>query len=376
MKSRVMLQVGDRRLVEEEWNVPPMRPTEAILAVEACGMCGSDVEQYRGTFVANKITRYPFIPGHEPIGRIVDIGPDAARVWRVKKGDRVALEPNLSCGRCDLCLSGHYVNCHSLMPPGAPPAYGFTPTDVGHGFWGGYSQYMHLHERTLLHRLTDDIPIALASLYQPLAAGISWAVQIPRTKLGDVVLILGHGQRGLGAVVAAKRAGASTIIITGTSRSRHKLEIAKALGADYTIASDVENVVERVHDITGGRGVDVILDVVPVATQPILDAIEVAKTGATIILSGIKGKSVLSLNVDRVLYKELVLRGVYSQGNDAYREAFRIIAENPPELSKLHTHEFKLQDAETALLTLGKERRDGVDPICITLHPSESTMSL
>ena len=86
---------------------------------------------------------------------------------------RVAIEPNLSCGRCDLCLSGHYTNCHSLMPPGAPPAYGFTPTDVGHGFWGGYSQYMHLHERTLMHRFDDDVPIALASLYQPLAAGIS-----------------------------------------------------------------------------------------------------------------------------------------------------------------------------------------------------------
>lgn len=90
-----MLQVGDRKIVQEEWTIPSMGSTEAILEVEACGMCGSDVEQYRGTFVANKITRYPFIPGHEPIGRIVDIGADAARVWRVKKGDRVALEPNL-----------------------------------------------------------------------------------------------------------------------------------------------------------------------------------------------------------------------------------------------------------------------------------------
>jgi threonine dehydrogenase-like Zn-dependent dehydrogenase len=376
MKSRIMLQVADRRIVEEEWVVPPMHSTEAILEVEACGMCGSDVEQYRGTFVANNITRYPFIPGHEPIGRIVDIGADAARVWRMKKDDRVAIEPNLSCGRCDLCLSGHYTSCHSLMPPGAPPAYGFTPTDVGHGFWGGYSQYMHLHERTLLHRLSVDVPIALASLYQPLAAGVSWAVQIPRTKLGDVVLILGHGQRGLGAVVAAKRAGASTVIITGTSRSRHKLDLARALGADHCIAADVENVVERVHAITGGRGVDVVLDVVPVATKPILDAIEVARTGATIILSGIKGKRALELNVDRVLYKELVLRGVYSQGNDAYREAFRIIAENPPQLSAMHTHEFKLESAEDALLTLGKERQIGKEPICVTLHPSAASMTM
>ena len=86
MKSRVMLQTGDRRIVEEEWQVPPMRASEAILEVEACGICGSDVEQYRGTFVANGITRYPFIPGHEPIGRIVDIGADAARIWGVKTG--------------------------------------------------------------------------------------------------------------------------------------------------------------------------------------------------------------------------------------------------------------------------------------------------
>jgi threonine dehydrogenase-like Zn-dependent dehydrogenase len=371
-----MLQTGDRRIVEEMWDVPAMGPGEAILEIEACGICGSDVEQYRGTFVANGITRYPFIPGHEPIGRIVDIGSDAKRVWGVKIGDRVAIEPNLSCGRCDMCLSGNYVNCRSLMPPGAPPAYGFTPTDVGHGFWGGYSQYMHLHERTLLHRLPDTVPLALASLYQPLAAGISWAVQIPKTKLGDVVLILGHGQRGLGAVVAARRAGASKIIITGTSRSRKKLDIARALGAHHTIESDTENVVERVNAYTGGAGVDVVVDVVPVATKPILDAVEVARVGATIILAAIKGTTSLSLNVDRVLYKELILKGVYSQGNQAYREAFRIIEENPPHLASLHTHEFKLENAEQALLTLGRENRGTHDPICITLHPDASTMAL
>ena len=376
MKSRVMLQTGDRRIFEEEWQVPPMRAGEAILEVEACGICGSDVEQYRGTFVANGITRYPFIPGHEPIGRIVDIGADAVRIWGVKAGDRVAIEPNLSCGRCDMCLGGHYVNCHSLMPPGSPPAYGFTPTDVGHGFWGGYSHYMHLHERTMLHRLSDKVPIALASLYQPLAAGISWAVQIPQTKLGDSVLILGHGQRGLGAVVAARRAGASTIIVTGTSRSRKKLEIARSLGAHHTIEADVENVVERVNAITGGKGIDVIVDVVPVSTKPILDAVEVARVGATIILAAIKGTNSVALNVDRVLYKELVLKGVYSQGNVAYREAFRIIEESSPELKALHTHEFKLEEAAQALLTLGKETRSARDPICITLHPSVATMTM
>jgi threonine dehydrogenase-like Zn-dependent dehydrogenase len=176
--------------------------------------------------------------------------------------------------------------------------------------------------------------------------------------------------------MAARRAGASTIIVTGTSRSRKKLEIARALGAHHTVEADVENVVERVNAITGGKGVDVIVDVVPVATKPILDAIEVARVGATIILAAIKGKTSLALNVDRVLYKELVLKGVYSQGNAAYREAFRVIEENPPELEALHTHEFKLEDAERALLTLGKETTSTRVPICITLHPSTATMTM
>jgi threonine dehydrogenase-like Zn-dependent dehydrogenase len=370
MKSRVMMLVDDRCLEEQLWEVPKVEVGEALVEIEACGICGSDIEQYRGTFTANNILRYPLIPGHEPIGRIVDIGKQAARNWGVKLGDRVAIEPSLSCGRCERCLGGHYVSCSSLMPPGAPPAYGFTPADVGHGFWGGYSDYMHLHERTVLHKLPQDLPVAIASLYQPLAAGVRWAVQIPQTKLGDSVLVLGDGQRGLGSVVAARRAGASIIIMTGTSRTRAKLAVARSLGAHHTIEADTENVVERVMAITAGRGVDVIVDVVPVSTAPILDAVEVARHGATIVLAGVKGPVGVTLNVDRILYKELNLRGAYSQGYGAYVEAFRIIAENPPELTLLHTHEFPLDRAEEALLIFGKELPSDIEPICVTLHPN------
>ena len=241
MKSRVMVQVADRRIEPDEHEVPPVGPKEALLRVEACGLCGSDVEQYRGNFAAKGIMRYPVIPGHEPVGRIAEIGADAARSWGVSVGDRVALEPHLSCGRCELCLGGAYHNCRSLMPPGAPPCYGYTPRDVGHGLWGGYSEYIHLHERTMLHRVPETMPLALALLYQPIAAGIRWAVHVPATAMGDTVLILGHGQRGLGAVVAAREAGARTIIVTGTSRSAYKLRLAEALGADHTIEADREN---------------------------------------------------------------------------------------------------------------------------------------
>ncbi len=369
-----MVQVADRRIVEDEHEVPPVGAREALLRVEACGLCGSDVEQFRGTMAAAGIMRYQVIPGHEPIGRIAELGAEAARMWNVKEGDRVALEPHLSCGRCELCLRGDYHNCRSLMPPGAPPCYGYTPRDVGHGLWGGYSEYIHLHERTMFHKVPEAMPLALASLYQPLAAGIRWAVQVPRTALGDTVLILGSGQRGLGAVVAAREAGAGTIILTGTSRSPYKLRMAEALGADHTIEADAEDTVARVMEITGGRGADVVLDVVPVAAQPVLDAVEVARIGATIVLGGIKGAGAVDLDVDRVLYKELTIKGVYSQAREAYVEAFRMLAENKYRLDRLHTHEFELAGAEEAILTLARERNPEQQPICVTLHPDPTTM--
>ena len=376
MKSKVMVQIADRRIEEDEHEVPPIGPNEALLRVEACGLCGSDVEQFRGTMAAAGIMRYPVIPGHEPIGRIAELGVEAARNWNVKEGDRVALEPHLSCGRCELCLRGDYHNCRSLMPPGAPPCYGYTPRDVGHGLWGGYSQYIHLHERTMLHKVPDTMPLALATLYQPLAAGIRWAVQVPRTTLGDTVLILGSGQRGLGAVVAAREVGASAIILTGTSRSKYKLRMAEALGAHHTIEADNEDIIARVMAITDGRGVDVVLDTVPVAMEPVLDAVAVARIGGTIVLGGIKGSSgAINLDVDRVLYKELIIKGVYSQAREAYVEAFRMLAENKYRLDRLHTNEYPLTSAEEAILTLGREHNSHEQPICVSLHPDLATMA-
>jgi threonine dehydrogenase-like Zn-dependent dehydrogenase len=376
MKSQVMIQVADRRIVQDEWEIPVIGPREALMQVEVCGICGTDVEMYKGSIAAANIIRYPLIPGHEPIGRIVEIGSEAARLWKRKVGDRIALEPSLSCGHCDVCLTGHSNGCQSLMPPGAPSAYGFTPTDVGHGFWGGYSQYMHLHERTIFHQVPDTMPICIASLYQPLAAGVRWAVHVPELRLGDSILVLGSGQRGLGCVVAAKAAGAGQIIVTDVSRSDAKLQLARALGADHVIKVDQENVVERVKALTGGKGVDVAVDTVPHDTAPIVDAVECCRLGGTIVLAGLKDKKQpISVNTNNLIYKELKIVGAFAQNYDAYIEAFRILSRIGPSLAGLHTHEFKLADAEQALLVMGKETPSSVEPICVTLHPDASTMT-
>jgi len=368
MKAKVMIQTGDRRLEMAEHEVPKVGADEGLLRVEACGLCGSDVEQYKGQFTEKGIIRYPLIPGHEPIGIIHEIGAGASRNWGVKKGDRVALEPHLTCGTCRVCLGGRYHLCKSLLPV-ATPAYGFLSTDFGHGLWGGYGEFIHLHRRTIMHKLPDSLPLSVATMYQAIAAGVRWSVHVPESSFSDTVLILGCGQRGLGAVLACANAGVRTIIVTGLARDRFKLQLARTLGAHHTIEVDSEDTLTRVMEITGQQGVDVAVDVSPGATQPINDAIKAVRVGGTVVLAGIKGgQSSVNIDSDYVVTREISLRGVYSQGNKAYEQALDLISRNVERLKPMHTHEFPLEQAATAIETLAGER-EGENAICVSIHP-------
>lgn len=368
MKAKVVLQVADRRFEIEEHAIPPLDGEGALLKVEACGLCGSDVEQYKGAFTAKGIVSYPLIPGHEPVGTIEQIGPETSRAWGVKAGDRVAVEPHLSCGLCRACLGGSYHLCKAVRPQGLP-AYGFLPVEAGYPLSGGYASHMRLVPRTMVHKIPQSLPVELAAMYQALAAGVRWAVQVPRTAIGDSVLILGCGQRGLGSVIACREAGAGTIIVTGLARDKHKLDLALALGADHAIVVDRENTVERVLEITGGHGVDIAIDVVPASPQPIIDAVGAVRVGGTIVIGGVKGKTTtVALDSDRVLFKEITIHGVYSQGASAYRQALRMLAENKYRLERLHTHSYPLERAEEAIQALAGELA-GEHAICVSLHP-------
>lgn len=369
MKARVIIQTADRRLQQDEREIPPVSSQTALLEVEACGLCGSDVEQYKGAFTEKGIVTYPLIPGHEPVGRIREIGQEASRLWQVKEGDRVAVEPHLSCGLCQTCLDGSYHLCKEVRPTGLP-AYGFLPLDYMHGLWGGYATHIHLMPRTVLHRIPDEMPIELATQYQSLAAGIRWAVQVPKTALGNSVLILGPGQRGLGSVIACREAGAGQIIITGRSRDRYKLDMAMALGAHHVIVVDEEDTVSRVLEITHGRGVDVAIDVAPSAAQPVVDAIGAVRIGGIVVIAGVKGrKTKVAIDTDLVLFREIRIQGVYSQGRDAYTQALRMLSENKYELARLHTHSFPLAHADLAVRTLAGEI-EGQNAVSVSLHPS------
>ena len=194
-------------------------------------------------------------------------------------------------------------------------------------------------------------------------------LEIPRTQPGDTVVILGPGQRGLASVIAAREAGAGTIVVTGLSRDAHKLELAKAFGADHVIDVERESVVKRVREVTGGRGADVVVEVTAVATQPIVDAIDCAALGGKVVLAGVKGmKPVPNFVSDKVVLKEVQLLGAIGVTYEAYERAIRLIESRRLPLERMATHRFALDDAERAIRTLAGEV-PGESAVCCALLP-------
>ena len=344
--SRAVVQTAPRRLELRELPVPDIDDDSALLRVEACGICGSDAEQYAGVLPAP----WPLVPGHEPLGIIERIGDRAAQRWKVDVGDRVAVETLIPCGHCPACIAGRYHVCRGR---GFMFAHGYVPLSHAPALWGAYADYMYLDPFSIVHRMRPDIPASVAVMFNPLGAGFRWAVEIPRTGPGDTVLVIGPGQRGLASVIAARSAGADTIVVLGLSRDARKLALARELGADHTIDVDTEDPRVRVKELTGGRGADVVIEVSANAAEPVADALHYVATGGRIVLAGVKGfKPVPDFVSDLVVVKEVTIHGAFGVTSHAYRAAIRLIESERVPLARMHTHDFALPDAERAIETL------------------------
>lgn len=356
--------VAKERLEMQEFTFPTIGSDDGLLRVEACGLCGADVEQFRGE---SGHTHFPFIPGHEPVGVIAEIGVNARRRWNVKVGDRVVVEPKIPCYFCEHCRDGNYIAC--VPYDRGPSAYSMTSTTVAPGLYGAYSQYMYLHPNARVHRISAEVAPEMAALFNPIANGIAWASIAPDTKRGSTVLILGGGQRGLACVLAARLSGAEQVIVTDLSGASRKLALAVELGADHTIRSDAESVPERVRELTAGRLADVVVDTSAGATAPVLDALEAVRVGGTVVLGGLKnGRVTEGFVSDRVVHKQITIKGVVSAPSAAFAEAVRLIERREGALGTMHTHTFALSEASRAVRTLAREV-PGEDPVHITVEP-------
>jgi threonine dehydrogenase-like Zn-dependent dehydrogenase len=341
-----MVQTAPRRLEARELPIPDIGDDTALLRVEACGICGSDYEQFEGVLR----TPMPVIPGHEPLGVIEKIGDAAARRWGVDVGDRVAVETMLSCRFCQACLAGSYNLCHTRR------IYSYIPLSEPPGLWGAYAEYLYLDAHAILHKMDPGLPPEIAVMFNPLGAGFRWAVEIPRTKPGDTVLILGPGQRGLASVLACREAGAKQIIVTGLEADARKLALARELGAHVSIDVENEDAKQRIEAVTDGRGADVVVEVSSYSTKPVADALDFVRPGGTVVLAGVKGyQPIPDFVSDKIVVKEIAIRGAIGVTSSGYRSAIELIQSKRYPIEKMHTHEFALRDAELAIRTLARQ---------------------
>ncbi|MEM7410942.1 MAG: zinc-binding dehydrogenase [Myxococcota bacterium] len=288
---RGVVFLGDGSYEVREFPIPTPLPGGAVLQVEAVGLCASDVSQLRGVpHVPGEVC--PVVPGHEIVGRVHALAPDAD--LGVSVGQRVGV---------DLLV---------LNSPARPGLnlYGYTiPPDFEHGLWGGYGEYMGILPGTQLVPLTDDVPAAELSLIEPLSSIVAWSEAVGLSR-HDRLVVQGPGHMGLIAVAyAACMLDVKQIVVTGTARDGLRLEAARALGAHETLVVEEEaNLVGRIQELTGG-GPSVVMELSAMATQPVSDAIEMARMGGRILLGGMKDQRPVEIISDHIIMKSLRVIG-------------------------------------------------------------------
>ncbi|MFC7131578.1 MULTISPECIES: zinc-dependent alcohol dehydrogenase [Salinibaculum] len=363
--TRAAVQTAAEELELRDLDVPDsVSGGEALVRVEGCGICGADYERYVGEMDDSGLFEYPVVLGHEPVGVVEEIGADAGDRWGVDAGDRIAIEPFAPCGVCEHCTRGEYTICDQRF------IYGTTSLSVGAGIWGGFAEQMLLRPGTVVHQLSHDVSVEDATFFNPLGAGFEWVCRAGGAEVGDSVLVMGPGQRGLSAVIAAAESGCGPIVSSGLAADAERLAIADAFGATHTVDVATESLVDRIDDITDGRGVDVVVDTTPGATEAVVDAIEAVRPGGTVVLAGTKGmREVEGFVSDKVVFDNVSIEGTLGTRAWSFERAIDVIESGRYDLDRLHSHTLGLADLERAIQLQGGDADE--DAFHITITPND-----
>ncbi len=345
MKALVL--TGPDEFSIEEVEKPTPGYQEVLCRVRAITICGTDAHLLRGDYPGFWPPSYPFIPGHEWAGEVVELGDGAAALgWAV--GDRVAGTSHDACGFCQKCVEGRYNLCENYGNMDVHRQY-------GHNWQGAFAEFV-VHGIKSVFRLPDEMSFSEGALLDPASIALHTANR-GGVRPGDSVAVLGPGPVGLLAADAARAMGAGRVIVVGRG---YRLAKAQEMGAetvDYTAGDPVA----AVRAATGELGVDVVLDCAGVADS-FRWAIAMLRKGGRCAAVGIPVDEVSLSFQDLVLYeKELV--GVRATAGEM-RHVIPLVANGQIRVNELHTHTFPLDEFQTAIDTFN-ERRDGALKVII-----------
>ncbi len=289
---------------------------EVLIAVGACGICGSDVHGYDG---ASGRRIPPIIMGHEAAGTIVETGTG---VTGFKPGDRVTFDSTVYCGRCDFCKRGEVNLCDDRQVVG-----------VSCGEYrraGAFAELVVVPER-ILYRLPDALGFAEAAMLEAVSVALH-GVRLAEVKAGDSALVIGAGMIGLLLLQAARVAGCTPVYVADVDASR--LTIARELGATETFAVSGSDLIEQVRARTGQRGVDQVFEAVG-RGETVNAGIECVRKGGTVTLVGNIAREVV-LPLQKVVTRQIRLQGSCASAGE-YPRAMELVCSGQIRVDRLIT---------------------------------------
>jgi L-iditol 2-dehydrogenase len=337
---RAAFMTGRNAVEIRETDEPALDPRGAMLRVEACGICGTDARTFfNGDFRAPA----PWVLGHEPVGILERVGPEASLPEGVKEGDRVFLGSILTCGECRECIDGFQNLCTQHL------LYGYDP------FPGAYAELAAVPPIATknLIPLPDDLPSDLATVADPFACALN-GIEVLDVRLGDTVMILGSGPIGCWQSVMARDRGAGKVFLADVNRQR--LDIA--LGVVGRFVDDAwvvgeDNGVADVLRRTDGAGAERISVAAP-SKQAQQAALEMAARRARVVyFAGLpKHDPVSPLDMNQLHYKELAILGAYGATRRQYRITMEYLNRRRDDLAAVVTHRFPLEGIGDAFETI------------------------
>jgi len=320
MRAAVLHKPLDMRL--EEVEIPEIGPMDVLVRMRAVGVCGSDVHYFLHGRAASFVVTKPIILGHECAGDIAEVG---SKVQNLEVGQRVVIEPGFTCGRCNYCRGGRYNLCRNVRFYGTPP------------YDGAFSEYAAAPAENV-YPLPDNVSYEEGAMIEPLAVGMM-AARRGSVTIYDKVAILGAGPIGQMALRAVKAQGVLETYVTDVIG--YRLEHAERAGATVVINPAEEDVVERIMDLTGGEGVDVVIEASG-AVDAVRQAFKMVRPGGRVVLVGIFPSVEIEVPLAETITKELDVLGVFRYAN-IFPTAVRCVSSGRIEVKSLITHKFPLE---------------------------------
>jgi len=335
MKACVIHGAEDLRL--EARTAPTVGDHDVKVRVRAGGICGSDLHYYAEGRIGDFVIREPLVPGHEIAGEVDSVG---AAISMFRPGDRVAIHPGRSCGRCRPCREGRPNLCQAVFYMGSASRFPHMQ--------GGFCEFVTVAE-SQCHKISTDLDFSLIAFAEPLSVALH-AVHRAGDLLGQKVLITGAGPIGQLVLLAARRAGAAEI--TMTDLLDRSLAVGRKIGADAGInVASAPNALEEAAQAIGGF--DVAFEVSG-AAPALNSAINAVHPGGTIVQVGSLPGGLQPIAANRIMAKELDLRGAFRFGN-VFADAVACLEKGVIDVSSLLTAVVPMAKAEDAF-RMAKDR--------------------